>query len=361
MTPEEEFRLLRETSKDIEGAVQKAFDELLRLIREGADPRDATQTVMASFTGEYAAIYAAGLGVVMSESIGTTSALQSATGRVTLSQRLYAQADATSQRVTNVIDNHRRGFQDSRTLALQLFEGYDFRDEEIINIAKGNKELPRYMREALLIDPRLEDKFKRAFAKIQVSDLRTPELRAAYRQLLESIDSIEAGEGAKALNKKLKVAFYERMRYFAKRIAETELHRNYAIQEAKNIMADDDIEFVQWRLSPAHPVEDICDYFAGVDRYGLGPGVYPKELAPVAPAHPFCKCVLSPRLDLNGKEIKPVQDSESRFFRQYSDDEQRKIAGSLDKLDQIRKGGNAWDVHNAKIDDLYKVKEAGKV
>lgn len=361
MTPEEEFRLLRETSREIEKAVQDAFDELLRLIREGAAPRDATQTVMASFTGEYAAIYAAGLGVVMSESIGTTSALQSATGRVTLSQRLFAEADAASRRVTSVVDDHRRGFQDSRRLALELFEGYGFREEEVINIAKGNKELPRYMREALLTDPRLENQFKRAFAKIQASDLRTPALRAAYRQLLNSIDDIETGEGAKALNRKLKTAFYERMRYFAKRIAETELHRNYAVQQAKEMLADDEIEYVQWRLSPAHPVEDICDYFAGVDRYGLGPGVYPKDQAPVAPAHPFCKCVLSPRLDLNGREIKPVEDSEQRFFRKYSDDEQRKIAGSLDKLEQIRDGGNAWDVHNARIDPMYQVKEASKV
>jgi hypothetical protein len=217
------------------------------------------------------------------------------------------------------------------------------------------------MREALLDDPAITNGFKRAYARLQVSELRTPALRAAYRQAIDGIEALESGAGEKHLTKKLKVAFYERNRYFATRIAETELHRNFAIQQAKELLADDAVKYVQWRLSPAHPVEDICDYFAGVDRYGLGPGVYPKEAAPVAPAHPYCKCVLSPRLDLNDREINPPDDAERRFFRQFSDDEQRKIAGSLEKLDRIRNGDNAWDVHNERIDPMYRVKPASQV
>lgn len=361
MTPEEQYRLLRGTSREIDEAVEKAFESLMRKIRAGEDPRDAVRAVMDSFTGEYAEIYAAGLSVVIGESIGSAAALSRQVGRITLSQRFYAQAEATSVVVQSVVQRHVQGFQQSRELALDLFEGYEFRDEEVIVMDRRNQELPRYMREALLDDPAITNGFRRAFARIQVENLRTPELRAAYRQLLQEIDSIELGAGDEHLARKLRVAFYERMRYFAKRIAETELHRAYAEADAREILADDEIQYVQWRLSPMHPVEDICDYFAGLDRYGLGPGVYPKELAPVAPAHPFCKCVLSPRLDLTGMQPTLIDDAEQKFFAQWSPDNQRRIAGSNAKLERIRRGESAWDVHNSRIEPEYQVKRAGQL
>jgi len=362
VTPEEQFRLLRGKSKEIDDAVQKAFNELMRLLDAGEIPRDAVAKVMATFQGEYAAIYAAGLSVVIAESIGAAAAITAPIGRVTLSQRLYTQSEAVSSVVQGVVNKHRQGFNDSRNLALELFEGYGFKEEEILTISKRNRHLPRYMREALLDSPQITGGFKRAFGKMQVENLSTPELQAAYRQVLKEIESIEAGaSGKNHLRKKLDVAFNERVRYFAKRIAETELHRNYANNEARIIMADVDIEYVQWRLSPRHPIVDICDYFAGQNRYGLGRGVYPKAEAPVAPAHPFCKCVLSPRLDLTGRSVKLVDDAEAKFFSGYSQDSQRRIAGSKAKLDMIKSGRSAWDVHNAGIDPEYQVKPARSV
>jgi len=159
----------------------------------------------------------------------------------------------------------------------------------------------------------------------------------------------------------LQVAYEEKMRYFAKRIAETELARAYSIQTAREIMADDGVEFVQWRLSPAHPVEDICDYMAGVDKYGLGKGVYPKAVAPTPPAHPFCKCVLSPRLDLSGEQAKPKDNAQEAFFSSLSQKNQRKVAGSEDKLNRVKSGRDALEVHNSGIDPIYQVKPAGSL
>lgn len=353
--------MLRGKSREIDSAVQAAYDELIRRIRQGDDPRAAVNEAMAGFSGKFAEIQAAGLSVVLSESIGSTSALSRPVGPITLSQRLYAQTQATSSVVESVVQDHVRGFQQSRALALDLFEGYGFRESEVLNIAKGNTELPRYMREALLDDTRVTNGFRRAFAKLQVDNLTTPELRVAYRQALDAVDALEQGAGNVHLEKKLRVAFYERMRYFAKRIAETELHRSYAQQQAIEYMHDSDIEYVQWRLSPMHPVEDICDYFAGVNLYGLGPGVYPKALAPVAPAHPFCKCVLSPRLDLNGRKPSVIEDADQRFFSRFGLREQRMIAGSQAKLDQVQSGRSAWEVHNARISPEYRVKRAGEL
>jgi hypothetical protein len=358
VTPEEQYRLLRGKSAEIDAAVEKAFEELMRRIRAGEDPRDAVAAAMDSFSGEYAEILAAGLAVTMAESVGTASVMDRPIGPINLSRRMYAEAEATSAVVRSVVQDHARGFQDTRELALDLFEGYEFRETEVLRLAKNNPELPKYMRQALLDDPGVTSGLRRAFARLQVEGLRTPELRTAYRDVLEAIDAVELGAGDAHLERKLRTAFYERMRYFAKRIAETELHREFSARTALEILSDADVKYVQWRLSPMHPVEDICDYFAGVDLYGLGPGVYPKELAPVAPAHPHCKCVLSPRLDLNDREISPRDDADSRFFSARSLKAQRLIAGSKDKLDRIKRGTSAWEVHNARIDPEYRVKRA---
>lgn len=358
MTAQEPYKLLRGKSKEIDEAVGRAYQELISRIRGGESPREAVAAVMATFTGEYAEIYAAGLSLILSESIGAESALSRPVGRITLSQRLYAQSEASSVAVTAIVDRHARGFQQSRRLALDLFEGYDFNEVEVLNINPRNSSLPRYMRTELLRDPKITSGFKRAFSRIQVEGLRTPELRAAYTALLDDVDKLEQGAGQVYLERKINVAFNERLRYFAKRIAETELHRNFAELQAQELLNDTAVKYVQWRLSPMHPIEDICDYFAGVDRYGLGPGVYPKELAPVAPAHPFCKCVLAPRLDLNDREPKDNEGAERQFFSRYSPENQRRIAGSQNKLQRIQSGDSAWDVHNEGIDPIYQVKKA---
>jgi hypothetical protein len=53
-------------------------------------------------------------------------------------------------------------------------------------------------------------------------------------------------------------------------------------------MDDPDVQWVQWRMSATHPEVDICDYLSSVDRWGMGPGVYPVGQAPVPGAHPHC-------------------------------------------------------------------------
>jgi len=60
----------------------------------------------------------------------------------------------------------------------------------------------------------------------------------------------------------------------------------YTDQQARDLMEQDRIQYVQIRLSSKHPKTDICDYHAQVDLYGLGPGVYPKADAPKPPLPP---------------------------------------------------------------------------
>ena len=359
MTPEEQYRLLAETDAEIKKAVSDAYDELIKQIRAGVAPRDAVQTVMDSFSGEYAAILAAGLKTVISESVGSAADIE--VGNIKLSSRLYAQAEATATVVQGIVQNHTRGYSDARALALELYEGYEFNPTEPLNLNPDNSALPKYLREVILPDNRSRIELSKAYAKAQTKALKTPALKAAYTELLREIDKVEAGPGTVHMEKKLKVAFEEKLRYFAKRIAETEIHRAYAEAQAREMMADSDVEYVEWVLSPRHPVVDICDYFAGLDRYGLGPGVYPKALAPIAPAHPHCKCVLNERFDLNGKTIKEIQDADLAYFNKLPPDVARKVAGSEKKLDRVKSGETAWAVHNSKIDPIYQVKTASQV
>ena len=357
MTPEEQFRLLRETSAKIAKLVEDAFKRLVARIRGGQPVKDALREVMGELSAEYKATLASALSAIVGRIDDIDTYL---VGELTLSSRLYSQSQVTSSIVESVIDKHTRGFQDARALALELYEGYGFKPEEILNISPTNDAIPRYMRNALLRDESTRRALDRAYARAQAKALRTGALRAAYMELLDAIDAVEGGVGADYLDKKLNVAFNEKMRYFSNRIAQTELHRAYAIEQAREIMADEAVKFVQWRLNPAHPVEDICDYFAGVDLYGLGRGVYPKALAPVAPAHPFCKCVLSKLFDIEGEPVIDG-DAELSYFNKLPPDQQRKVAGSKKKLERIKAGESAWDVHNANIDPVYQVKKASSV
>jgi hypothetical protein len=209
----------------------------------------------------------------------------------------------------------------------------------------------------LLPDSGVQESLERAYARIQVKNLSTPALRAAYQQLLDEIDRIEAGKGDRLLTNRLDVAFFERMRYFATRIARTELHSRYAREEAERLMADADVEFVEIRRSPGRKDPCICQLIAGRDKYGLGPGVYPKARAPLPTYHPFCMCVMVPRLDLTGKiASEPDEGADAYFLRRLGESTAGRVMGSMAKRDMVLNGRSAESVVNASRDPMYHVK-----
>lgn len=357
MTPQEERALLRIAEEDLQEQVARAFAAALNLMRDGVAPRDAIEQVMQTFTGEFAEILASGLSAVLAQSVGSAAALEIEVGAVRLSERLYAQAQEVSQTVQGVVDRHAKGFQDARRLTLELYEGYGFRAlaDEPLQINPRNPVLPKYLREELLTDPGLAGELRRHFTKVQVSKLRTAPLRASY---LEFLDALEEGKGQKALEKKLRVAFEEKVRYDATRIAQTELHRAYSIREAKILMDDDDVQFIQIRRSPGAKTHGpcICDLITKADKYGLGDGVYPKKFAPMPPYHPYCRCVASPRLDISPQ--KKWQDNPYAYAR-YLDSrglqEAGRIMGSKAKAEQVLKGNDAFAVYGAKSPPEYRI------
>lgn len=76
--------------------------------------------------------------------------------------------------------------------------------------------------------------------------------------------------------------------YGARRLARTEITRALGNATALAAQANPMVDGLKWLLSARHPEFDICDDYAGQDRYGLGPGVYPVNALPPYPPHPMC-------------------------------------------------------------------------
>lgn len=365
MTPEQEEAAIVAALSLIEADLRAAKERVIAAIIAGEDPRAAVIAATTAFAAPMASALQDALVKMLGDAVGQPSDVPIVVGRIALSTKLYAEASATAEVVRGIVQRQASGFQDARRLALDLFEGYNFRapGAEPLALAPSNSQLPKYLREAVLADAGLQGDLQRAFARIQASGLSTGALRAAYSELLDAIDLLETGAGQKVLRKKIEVAFFERMRYFASRIARTELHRAYAEREALLLMQDVEVEFVQLRRSSGRRLPCICALLVGRNLYGLGAGVYPKAQAPVPPFHPFCMCVMSARADLTGRTAKERDDSGDVYFlRRLGSPAADRIVGSKDKLDQVMSGRRtAEEIQNASRDPLYRMKTAGQV
>ncbi len=280
MTPEQEQSLLDQTAARIRALTDAAYADLIQRIRNGEAPRDAIAAVTAGFAGEYYAELSVAFSAMLTKTIGVAEIKAWPLGEVALSERLYRHTAEVNAATDRIIREHAKGFTQARELAMQLYEGYEFKVDPLAVKAR----LPKYLRAAMR-DPSVSHGLDQIFARARAAELKTPALRAAY---LQAIDEVERGAGMERLRNVIKTAWYERNRYFANRIAQTELHRVYEDQKAVEVMDDDDLEWVQVRMSATHPRVDICDFHARLDRYGQGPGVYPKDVAPKPPFHPFC-------------------------------------------------------------------------
>lgn len=358
----EHDKLLDQTARQIEKLTAEAFAELMRRIRAGEDPQSAIQAIMQTWEPACRERLAEAFSATLARFVGPDELRDYPIGEMALSPRLYAHAATTTVVVRDIVQRHAAGFQDARRLTLEIFEGYGFRKDEPLKISPNNPKLPKYLRREILTDPDLAGQLARHFTRVQAATLKTPALRAAY---LEAIDAMEKGMGSKALERKLEVAYQERMRYHANRIAQTELHRAWMDKQAEELMADDTVEVVQFKMSGTHPRTDICDLFAKQDAYGLGPGLYPKEHAPRPPLHPFCRCgLISKRLiSAKGAQFKP--EAHRVYLRQVMAEEgvskAAQVVGSRAKLQQVLNGADPVELLNAKRDPLYRVKRVGEV
>jgi len=333
--------ILAQSDSAVQQAAGQAFRRLLDLIRQGHVPRAAIDQVMREFNADTLSGFREAFSAVLESSLGVKALKSWPVGGVKLSQRLYQNAQQVSATAKTIIEQHLKGLHNAQELRKALYDGYNFQQDPL-NVIKP---LPKYLQVEF-------DRFKAA-------QLKTPALRAAY---LEAIRKAEAGAGMDAIEKKLRIAFYERNRYFANRIARTELHRAYTDQQARELMEQDRIQYVQIRLSSKHPKTDICNYHAKVDLYGLGPGVYPKAEAPKPPFHPHCYCLTAPRIDLINPKPKFNPNAERTFLRTLPAKEAAQVAGSFEKRRCILEDKESLEgIYNEGKDELYKWRRMGDI
>ena len=350
---------IRNAQDAIDARLARAWRQFIAQIQAqaGAAPREALAAVMRSFPRAQAQIMAQAMSDLLGRAVGTEAVgrLRVGVAGVTLSGALWADVEATDKVVANIIQRHARGWADARALALEMFEGYGFRPREALRLAPQNHALPKYLRTELLTDPGIRGELARFFARGRGRARKTAPLRQSY---LDALDAIEAGRGQAVLARKLEIAGFEKLRYNAQRIARTELARAHECARALELQARDDVQFVQVRMSRAHPAPDICDYHASIDRYGLGKGVYPKHLAPVPPYHPHCLCVLAPRIDFDeDQKWRERPDAGRDWLARQDPYHAARIAGSRDKRDAILQGrAELVDLYNRAQPERYRIR-----
>jgi hypothetical protein len=124
----------------------------------------------------------------------------------------------------------------------------------------------------------------------------------------------------------------------ARRVMRTEINRAHG--EAYQAAAFDhpDVIGTRFLLSPNHPRVDICDMHARVNRYGLGPGVYPEGKNPW-PAHPntlsFTEVVFS---DEVSDEDKKGKENRIDWLNQQPHNVQEGVLGSRRKRAALERG-----------------------
>jgi len=217
---------------------------------------------------------------------------------VSLSNALYNNAKEATNKSAFLIHSHIKSKKTINELARKLYEGYNFRDKEVLEV---KKRLPKYLLKELN-NTNIEKKLLK-----KVNKLKTSHLKASYTQVLEAVSK----QDKKALQKALKTAVEEKARFYANRIAQTEIFRAKNYQNAIEYLEDEEIEFVKFEMSSHHPKADICDFYANLD-IGYGRGIIPKKEMRTLPLHSFCGCKYIPHyLTKKEKEkfskIKPLE------------------------------------------------------
>lgn len=208
---------------------------------------------------------------------------------LTLSARTTRGAILVREMVARTIEEQIAKSASYRAASLAIFDGY--KKGGVIPV----QDIPKYLNETLAVArhagiPRAELMKVLQPVRRQITKGTTAGMRAAYTQL---IDALEA-QNEKALNRAIYVATQERTRYFADRIARTEMARAYQDGFLLKWDNNEDCVAYQWKLSGRHPRYDICDLYAKANLYGMGAGVFPKDKVPLLPAHPHCMCFLKP-------------------------------------------------------------------
>jgi hypothetical protein len=346
-------------AREIQRRAREAYEQFLRLLDQGVKPQTAIASIAEDFDRAYYAELLAAFYVVMGERWTIKELRAYKVGRVALSARLYEHWRQTGHHVTAIIRQHALGVQQARKLALELYQGYGIRPpgREPLKILDKLRTLPEPLR-SITKDPTVRRTLIAQARRSAAIRVRTRALQSAY---LQAYDAALKGVTQARLERLLEVALHEKTRYFTNRIAQTELARAHADRVARDLLADDTITVVEWTLHGRHPAADICDMFARVHKYGLGPGRYPKGKAPKPPAHPWCRCTLRSIPGWDAKDGTERLGAEREYLRELGVKEAARVLGSRTKLQRVLHGQDVRAVHNRGVLADYQVRTLGEV
>ena len=325
-------KLLNLLDKAIEKSAKKLNTKLLELLENNGDLNGA----FASFSDDFWADFLKAYNKANNQQLSLGELMNLRADKITLSKALYTDLREVKNSVKSVIKTAIKEQKSANELAKMLYEGDDFKADPL----KVKRKFPKYLWEKS--------------AKTKVKNIKTPALRTAYSKLLKDESKLVA-------NQALKVAGYEKARYYAKRIALNETARAYNDARAIEYANSSDIQVVKIQMSITHPRTDICDYYAGVDKYGLGAGVYPKDKAPVPPFHPFCRCQMVPKYAHEYAKPKLNANADKEYLSGLKEWQRARILGSKAKADEALKTGDINSVFNAMKPERYKVKSINEV
>jgi len=351
MSNDEIEKLLNSVDKNITNLTKKAYDKLIKMIDDGLSPQEAKKQIrdaLATINDGSADVVAESLNTFLAGTVTAEYVKDFEVHGTKLSKRLYANARDVELKSMKVINDALKQKKTVDEISKLLYEGYNFK-EDPLNV-KRKSTIPKWLKDELNKPPS-----QRSFK--QVGTIKTKALKAAYTQALKE-------ESAEQLNKQLDRAFYEKSRYYANRIAQNEVMKSYSVERAKMIRDDDDIEVVKVRMSKTHDRVDICDYHTGVNKYGLGKGVYPKEKAPIPPFHPWCRCRIVEDITKSSKDAEIDPKADKKVMQKFSLYEQSLILGSQKRRDAFLRSPK--DVLEASyigkpmyIDEVDRVKYVG--
>lgn len=324
--------LLDELDDALEKGAKTLQKKLQEILENGGDINGA----FASFTNDFWADFLKAYNKANGAELSLGELMNLRIDKISLSDALYTGLKESKNAAKSVIKTAIKEQKSANELAKMLYEGYDFKADPL----KVKTKFPKYLWEKS--------------AKTKVKNIKTPALRAAYSKLLKD-------ESKLASNKALKIAGYEKARYNAKRIALNETARAYNDARAFEYANSNDIQAVKIQMSKTHPRTDICDYYASVDKYGLGAGVYPKHKAPVPPFHPFCRCQMIPLYADEYSKAKLNANADKEYLLSLKEWQRARILGSKAKADEAIKTGNINSVFNAMKPGRYKVKSISEV
>lgn len=216
-----------------------------------------------------------------------------------LSERTTKGANLVRNWAARTIAKAIRNGDTAQELTKRLYDGFNFKGGKEILPAQ---DIPRYLRDLVNAgrkvdgyDAEYRNLLRRARSALERN--QAGPLKAAYEEIIRAVET----RSEKAIDKAVYVATQENTRYYARRIARTELQRAYQDGEFAQWTSDDDVVAFQWRTSSKHSDCDICDLYKEADLYGLGKGVFPRDKVPSLPLHPHCMCYLKPIMQ--GAEI----------------------------------------------------------